>query len=143
MLTQETKLESSNRLLTSSLVSLSNEERDLINRIQQLAETRSQLTSSFDALKDALTEGEQQMEQLRKELIAPGHVLSEEQLQQAKEAFQQMEFQRQEMHRQYETLQLEEIQNTNRIHFIRKELVLVLSSLHSSLIWMKLPPKCV
>lgn len=115
----------------------------MINRIQQLTETRSQLASSFDALRDALTEGEQQVEQLRRELVTPGAVLSEDALQQAKEAFQQMELQRQEIHRQYESLQLEHIQNTNRIHFIRKELVGLGHLLHSSWIWMKLPPKYV
>ena len=116
-------MNASNRLLTSSLVSFSNEERDVINRIQQLTERRTQLASSLNSSQSAYEEAVNQMNQLQHELESPGVMMSEEELKQVREVFNQKEVQRQEIHRQYETYRLEQIQLNNRINFIRKELV--------------------
>lgn len=103
--------------------SLGNEERDVINRLQQLTERRSQLVTSVNDAQVSYEEVTHQITHLQNELTHPGRVLSEEELTELKSQFAQIDEKRQTIHRQYEELHLEQIRSDNRVNLIRKELV--------------------
>lgn len=123
LLTQETQLNATKRIVVSSLSSLASEERDIINHIQLLTERVTQLENSFTSSQAAIEEVSHQIEQLQQELQNPGVSLSLEELETLKQQYQETEQKYHSIHNQYEDLQYQQIQATNRINLIRKELV--------------------
>lgn len=115
--------------------SLGNEERDVINRLQQLTERRSQLVTSLNDAQASYEEVTHQITHLQNELTNPGRILSDEEVTELKSQFAQIDQKRQTIHRQYEELHLEQIRSDNRVNLIRKELVCFIIVFHSSLIW--------
>ena len=110
-------------MVISSLSSLASEERDIINHIQLLTERITQLENSLTSSQAAIEEVSHQIEQLQQELQNPGVTLSLEELENLKQQYQETEQKYHSIHNQYEELQHQQIQATNRINLIRKELV--------------------
>ena len=114
---------STNRTVTTSIRTLSAEERDIINNIQQFAERQNQLTTVLATEQNSYEEISNHIQQLQYQLDHPEELVSEQELALLKEEFNEISLKQQEIHRQYEQVHLDQLQTINRINYIRKELV--------------------
>ena len=113
---RETQITSGVRLVSSSLTTLLAEERESLDQLQHLTERRDQLAS-------ALRTAQGRVEQLQREMMEPGEIMSDTELAALEEEVASLERMQQQATQHLESLRLDRVRLETRITMLRKQAV--------------------
>ena len=119
----ETQITTAARLLTSTLSTTLAEEREVIDRLQQLSERRNQLIASLTAAQTAFRTAAGRVDQLQQQMDQPADLLEENDLRVLEERVAELERSKKEMGQRVEQLQLERVRVESRVTLLRKQAV--------------------
>ena len=123
LLARETQITSGVRLVSSSLTTILSEEREDLDQLQHLTERRDQLVSSLTSAQTALLTAQGRVEQLQREMMEPGEIMSDAALASLEEEVSSLERRQQEAMQHVESLRLDRVRLETRITMLRKQSV--------------------
>ena len=123
LLTQETQITSTSRLLSSKLATLITDEQEALDRLQHLAERREQLEASLPSAESALQVAQTRLQQLESDIRSPSAVLSEDELNRLEEEVKTLSGQRNEALQEVDQLRVTRVGLETRSRMLQKQLV--------------------
>lgn len=123
LLTQETQITSTSRLLSSKLATLITDEQEALDRLQHLAERREQLEASLPSAESALQVAQTRLQQLESDIRSPSAVLSEDELNRLEEEVKALSGQRNEALQEVDQLRVTRVGLETRSRMLQKQLV--------------------
>lgn len=123
LLTQETQVTSSSRLLSSKLATLITDEQEALDRLQRLAERREQLESSLPAAESALQVAQTRLAQLESDIRSPSEALSEDALSRLEEEVKALSREQSEALQEVDRLRVARVGLETRSRMLQKQLV--------------------
>lgn len=123
LLTQETQITSTSRLLSSKLATLITDEQEALDRLQHLAERREQLEASLLSAESALQVAQTRLQQLESDIRSPSEVLSEDELNRLEEEVKTLSGQRNEALQEVDQLRVTRVGLETRSRMLQKQLV--------------------